>query len=136
MALAGVGVVFSTWWPPIVIVSRVRVARWPIRLRKLRVGLPLMVTYREALAWAEAERWAGRRGCGGRGPAGRGERRPGFAQVRGQVAGECADQHVGFDPVFEPVPDGPQAQAVFADAEVLLDAGEALVGLDGGGCMS
>ena len=59
---------------------------------------------------------------------GEGERRPGLAQVPGQVAGEHADQHVGFDPVFEPVPDGPQVQVVFADLEVLLHAREVLAG--------
>jgi len=41
---------------------------------------------------------------------------------------------VRADPVGEPVPDRAQVQVVFADAEVLLDAGQVLVGLDGGGC--
>jgi len=39
---------------------------------------------------------------------------------------------VGFDSLFEPVPDGPQVQVVLADAEVLLDVGQLLVGGDGG----
>src|SRR5207302_5948820 len=42
-------------------------------------------------------------------------------------------QHVAADPVGEPVPDRPQVQVVLAGAEVLLDVGEVLVGLDGGG---
>ena len=35
---------------------------------------------------------------------------------------------MGADAVFEPVPDGPQVQVVFADAEVPLDVGEVFVG--------
>ena len=38
-------------------------------------------------------------------------------------------QHVGFDAVFEPVPDGAQIQIVgFDGAEVALKAGHALIG--------
>src|SRR5512142_1961558 len=49
----------------------------------------------------------------------------------GQVAGEHADQHVGLDPVFEPVPDGPQVQVVGFDVpEVAFEAGQVLVGGD------
>ena len=64
-----------------------------------------------------------------------GERRPGLAQVPGQVAGEHADQHVGADAVVEPVPDGAQVQVIFADLEVGLDAGEVFVGGHGTGCV-
>ena len=46
---------------------------------------------------------------------GKGQRGPGPAQVPGQVAGEHADQHVGPDPFFQPVPDGPQVQVVGFD---------------------
>ena len=71
---------------------------------------------RLALASADGERRAGY----GVGPAGRvlvseGQGYPGLAQVPDQVAGEHADQHVGLDAVFEPVPDGPQLQVVGFD---------------------
>lgn len=41
-----------------------------------------------------------------------GERCPGRAQVPGQVAGEHTEQHVGFDPVGQPVPDRAQVEVV------------------------
>src|SRR5271166_1194075 len=41
---------------------------------------------------------------------GEGHRRPGLAQVPDQVAGQHADQHVGFDPVFEAVVDRAQVE--------------------------
>ena len=60
---------------------------------------------------------------------GEGQRRPGFAEVPDQVAGEHADQHVGFDSLFEAVVDGAQVQVVDLDgAEVTFDVGEVLVG--------
>ena len=60
---------------------------------------------------------------------------PSFAQVPDQVAGEHADQYVGFDAVFESVVDGPQVEVVgFDDAEVAFDVGEVfVVGDDVGG---
>ena len=59
------------------------------------------------------------------------QRRPGLAQVPNQVAGEQADQHVGFDPVLEAVVDGAQVQVVgLDDAEVAFDVGEVLVAFD------
>jgi hypothetical protein len=69
---------------------------------------------RAALAAAAAERRAEGDGvAAGRAVlVGEGQRGPGLAQVPGQVAGEHADQHVGFDPVLQPVPDGPQVQVV------------------------
>ena len=57
--------------------------------------------------------------------------RPGLAQVPDQVAGEHADQHVGFDAVVEAVVDGAQVQVVgLDDAEVAFDVGEVLVAVD------
>jgi hypothetical protein len=54
--------------------------------------------------------------------------------VPGEVGGEHADQDVAADSVFEPVMDGAQVQVVsFEGAEVAFDAGEVLVGGDGGG---
>src|SRR4029077_7171735 len=54
--------------------------------------------------------------------------RPGLAQVPDEVAGEQADQHVGFDAVLEAVVDGSQVQVVgLDDAEVAFDVGEVLV---------
>ena len=45
-----------------------------------------------------------------------------------EVAGEQADQHVGFDAVLEAVVDGSQVQVVgLNDAEVAFDVGEVLV---------
>ena len=62
---------------------------------------------------------------------GEGQRRPGLSQVPDEVAGEQADQHVGFDAVLEAVVDGPQVQVVgLDDAEVAFDVGEVLVALD------
>ena len=59
---------------------RVRVARWLSRPRKLRGALPWRVCWREALAWAAAER---SRFDGvvprGRVLVGEGQRRPGLA---------------------------------------------------------
>ena len=61
-------------------------------------------------------------GAGGRVLVGEGQWCPGAAQVPGEVAGEHADQHVGFDAFFEPVPDGAQVQVVGLEvAEVPLD---------------
>src|SRR5207302_10389619 len=58
----------------------------------------------------------------GRVLVGEGERRPGPAQVPGEVAGEHADQHVGLDAFFQVVEDGPRVQVVGLDvAEVPLD---------------
>ena len=49
--------------------------------------------------------------------------RPGVAQVPNQVAGEQADQYVGFDMVVKAVVDGAQVQVVgLDDAEVTFDA--------------
>ncbi len=56
-----------------------------------------------------------RAGRGGRVLVGEGERRPRFAEVPGQVAGQHADQHVGPDAFFEVVADGPQVQVVGLD---------------------
>ena len=48
-----------------------------------------------------------------------------------EVAGQHADQHVGFDPVVEAVVDRAQVQVVgFDDAEVAFDVGEVLVAGD------
>src|SRR5215469_7168419 len=55
-------VIFSIWWLPIMMVCRVRVARWSSRSRKLRAGSPLVVILRAALASAQRERWAGATG--------------------------------------------------------------------------
>src|SRR5216683_742370 len=56
------------------------------------------------------------------------------AQVPGEVAGEHADQHVGFDALFEAVVDGPQVQVVGLEvAEVPLDVFEVLVSGDHAG---
>ena len=51
----------------------------------------------------------------GRVLVGEGQRRPGLAQVPGQVGGEHADQHVGLDAFFEPVEDRAQVQVVGLD---------------------
>src|SRR6266508_1975731 len=60
----GVGVVsLSTVRPLMVMVSRVRVARWSSRSRKPRTGWPLaLLALRAALAWAAADRRAGATG--------------------------------------------------------------------------
>ena len=59
---AGVGmVIFSIWWPPMVMVWRVRVARWSTRSRKLRTGWP---------AGSSGRPWLQRRRSGGRGRRG------------------------------------------------------------------
>src|SRR6185369_5003210 len=48
-----------------------------------------------------------------------------------QVAGQHADQHVGFDPLGEPVVDGAQVEVIgFDAAEVAFDVGEVLVAGD------
>src|SRR5262249_59248114 len=71
---------------------------------------------------------------GGRVLVGEGQRRPGPAQVPDQVAAEHADQHVGFDALFEPVEDRAQVQVVGLDRpEVAFDVFEVLVGGDHGG---
>ena len=128
----GVGVAsLSTGWPLTRMVSRVRVARWSSRSRKPRMGCLPGPVLKAALAAAAGERRAGATGlaAGGRVLVGVGQRRPGPAQVPGQVAGEHADQHVGPDAVFEPVPDGPQVQVVGLDVpEVPFEAGQVLVG--------
>src|SRR5208337_434255 len=63
-----------------------------------------------------------------------GQRRPGPAQVPGEVAGEHADQHVRLDAFFQAVEDGPQVQVVGFDvAEVPFDVFEVFVGGDHGG---
>ena len=94
-------------------------------------GCPAGSYWQEALAWA-CRRAAGRGdgvGRGGRVLVGEGQRRPGPAQVPGQVAGEHADQHVGPDAFFQPVEDRPQVQVVGFDVpEVPLDVFEVLVG--------
>jgi len=57
---SGVGLVsLSTGWPATVMVSRVRVARWSIRSRKLRMGCFPGPVLRPALAAAAAERRTG-----------------------------------------------------------------------------
>jgi hypothetical protein len=77
------------------------------------VGLPGRVVLRRGL------------GLGGRGAAsrddgvvrygrvlvGESQRRPGPAQVPGEVAGEHADQYVGLDAFLEPVEHRPQVQS-------------------------
>ena len=97
-------VIFSIWQPPMVMVWRVRVAGWSSRSRKLPGRL------------AGGGDFPGGFGVSGGGAAGGGDgvvplgwvfvgvgqRCPGFAQVPGQVTGEHADQHVGFDAVFGP----------------------------------
>jgi hypothetical protein len=71
---------------------------------------------------------------GGRVLAGEGQRRPGAAQVPGQVAAEHADQHVGPDAFFQPVEDRPQLQVVGLDvSEVPFYVFEVLVGGDHAG---
>jgi len=58
-----------------------------------------------------------------------GQRRPGLAQVPGEVGGEHADQYVGFHPLFEAVEDGAEVEVVGFDVpEVALDVFEVLVG--------
>jgi len=83
------------------------------------------------------------RGAAGRGDGvgsggwlfvGVGEGGQGLAQVPGEVGGEHADQHVGADPVLQPVVDGAQVQVVGLDGpEVPFDAGDVLVAGDGRG---
>ena len=71
---------------------------------------------------------------GGRVLAGVGQRRPCLAQVPGQVGGEHADQHVGFDALSEPVEDRAQVQVAGLDvAEVPLGVFEVLVRGDDAG---
>ncbi len=61
---------------------------------------------------------------GGRVLVGEGQWCPGAARVPGDVAGEHADEHVGFDAFLEPVVDGPQVQVVGFDVpEVPLRPG-------------
>ena len=89
--------------------------------------------------------WPGRRRSGGRGDraslagrvlVGEGQRRPRLAEVPGQVAGQHADQHVGFDTFFQPVEDRPQVQVVGFDVpEVPLGVLEVLVGGHHGGAV-
>src|SRR5712691_11856632 len=75
-------------------------------------------------------------GGGGWVVVGEGQRRPGFAQVPGEVAGEHADQHVGADAVFQAVEDRAQVQVVgFYVPEVPLDVFEVLVRGDHAGCV-
>ena len=78
----------------------------------------------------------GGNGAGGLGwfLVGVGQRRPGLAQVPGEVGGEHADQHVGPDALFEAVEDGAQVEVVGFDVpEVALDVLEVLVGGHGAG---
>ncbi len=115
---------------------RVRVARWSQQVAEAAVGLPGRVALGGGLGLRG--RGAAGRGDGvargGRVLVGEGQRRPGPAQVPGQVAGEHADQHVGPDAFLEPVPDGPQVQVIGFDVpEVPLDVFEVLVGGDHGG---
>src|SRR6266699_3702194 len=57
---------------------------------------------------------------------------PASVHVPGDVVGEHADEHVGGDPVFEPVADGADQQVGVQAAEDPLDVFQGLVGLHRG----
>ena len=67
------------------------------------------------LGGCRAGRGGDRVGGLGRFLVGVGQRRPGLAQVPGEVGGEHADQHVAPDALFEAVEDGAQVEVVGFD---------------------
>jgi hypothetical protein len=111
---------------PMLMVLRVRVARWRIRPRKLCQICP------SGLAWGRPWQWRAAGGGDGAGVkrrllVGVGERGQGLAHMQGEVGREHADQHVSADPVLQPVVDRAQVQVVgFHGPKVAFDAGEVL----------
>src|SRR5262249_59827735 len=87
---------------------RVKVARWSRSPRKLRWGRPYSSCWREALAWAAAERLAGSTGAAGGGGVLSGEGGGGPGAGRGPGGGPAGleDNHVGLAPAFGPGPRG------------------------------